>query len=696
MASRWSLQRKSKRKVAEYSGVNNVNLHYTFSEIDDDSRSTGSISHLKKCRNLQNITDTSAANSSSDSGSQRESSDEKVDQSCEREDRLEQEVSTPDESSEEIEDKNSDDGDSTTQELLCSWSVNHNISHVALKDLLWILRERYDSKLPVDPRTLCRTPASISHDIDKICGGEYYHFGLKTALQEFLNLASEKEISNIPSTLQLKVNCDGIPLYKSSSKQFWPILIQFCDEVKVLSDVYIVGIFSGDYKPTNIHEYLKKFIADVQEVKNGYIFLGRTYFLKIHCFICDAPARQFLKCIVSHNAYSGCERCTQQGKYLNSVTFPEINATLRTDDDFIREKDSDHHKSVSPLTLLNIGMVTQFVLDPMHLLYLGVMRKLLHLWLKGPLNIRIGSTCKTLISKTLEEISVYMPDEFSRKPRSLDFLERFKATEFRSFVLYTGPVCLADNIDSTIYKNFLLFSVAVTLMCGNNAIDNVSKAQKLLIAFVKHFSELYGPANLVYNVHNLIHIPDDVAKYGSLDKFSAFPFENHLGLMKKMLRKPNCALTQIVKRLYERKSRKTLPSAPKYPILRQQHCQGPVVGPLPSKQYKEIVFEDFCIKTNTANQGVIIRPNHIGRVLNIVKYDDDSDIVIVYKYYSKYEALYSYPVSSCTLGIFLVSDLGSELKSCNLKDVLCKYILFPFRNGTAAFPVFHTDQSSVT
>lgn len=115
-------------------------------------------------------------------------------------------------------------------------------------------------------------------------------------------MASEKEISNIPSTLQSKVNCDGIPLYKSSSKQFWPILIQFCDEVKVLSDVYIVGIFSGDYKPTNIHEYLKKFIADVQEVKNGYILLGRTYFLKIHCFICDAPARQFLKCIVSHNA----------------------------------------------------------------------------------------------------------------------------------------------------------------------------------------------------------------------------------------------------------------------------------------------------------------------------------------------------------------------------------------------------------
>lgn len=132
---------------------------------------------------------------------------------------------------------------------------------------------------------------------------------------------------------------------------------------------------------------MKKFIAD--SIKNGYIFQDKKYF-KIYCFICDAPARQFLKSFVSHNSYSGCECCTQHGEYLKSKTFPLIEATLRNDD-------CDHHRSVSPLTVLKIGIVTQFVLDPMHLLYLGVMRKLLYLWLKGPLNGCIGSTCKKLI-----------------------------------------------------------------------------------------------------------------------------------------------------------------------------------------------------------------------------------------------------------------------------------------------------------
>lgn len=63
-----------------------------------------------------------------------------------------------------------------------------------------------------------------------------------------------------------------------------------------------------------------------------------------------------------------------------------------------------------------------------------------------------------------------------------------------------------------------------------------------------------------------------------------------------MLRKPNCALTQIVKRMYEHESRKLVSPAPEYSILRQQHCQGPVVGPFPDKQFKEIVLRTIVLK----------------------------------------------------------------------------------------------------
>lgn len=57
-------------------------------------------------------------------------------------------------------------------------------------------------------------------------------------------------------------------------------------------------------------------------------------------------------------------------------------------------------------------------------------------------------------------------------------------------------------------------------------------ANESLRYFVKHFSRLYGESNLTYNVHNLLHLVDDCRKFGTLDSFSAFPFENFLGHMK--------------------------------------------------------------------------------------------------------------------------------------------------------------------
>lgn len=578
-------------------------------------------------------------------------------------------------------------GKQSPQVLLRNWALSHEITHSALKELLDILRSNYDDTLPVDPRTLCKTPVGLSHHIEKLGGGDYYHFGLRYVIQQFLENSPGSVISSLQSEIQFNVNCDGIPLHKSSSKQFWPILIQFCSETKSLSDPYVVGIFYGNSKPNGIHGYLKKFIEELEELQNGYEYLGTTYFIKVRCFICDAPARQFLKCIISHNGHSGCERCSQHGKYMQSMTFPEHDASLRTDADLLTVTDTSHQKAISPLSALRIGMVTQFVLDPMHLLYLGVMRKLFNLWLKGPLPVRIGSNSKQLISEKLQDLSPYMPREFCRKLRSLDDLDRYKATELRTFLLYSGPVCLKNNVHHNIYRNFLLLSAAVTLLSQNNARENAERARQLLKAFVNHFSEMYGPKYLVYNVHNLIHLPDDVIRYGSLETFSAFPFENHLGLIKRLLRKPNFALSQVINRITERNSLTVQPSKMKFPVLKQQHALGPLLNESPNQQYKELILENFCIRTNVSDQGVMVN-NHIGRVQNIVKYEND--LVIVYKEYRKHTDLYKYPVLSGTLGIFAVSNLSDILKSCSVTKIQSKYILLPGRYDTAAFPLLHT------
>lgn len=55
------------------------------------------------------------------------------------------------------------------------------------------------------------------------------------------------------------------------------------------------------------------------------------------------------------------------------MTFPETNASFRTDQSFAQQLDEDHHLNTSPLSRTFIGMVSQSPLDYMHLVCFGVM-----------------------------------------------------------------------------------------------------------------------------------------------------------------------------------------------------------------------------------------------------------------------------------------------------------------------------------
>jgi len=60
--------------------------------------------------------------------------------------------------------------------------------------------------------------------------------------------------------------------------------------------------------------------------------INRQFYVSIKAFICDRPARAFLKCIIGHGGYFACERCPVQGKRKYGRTiYPITNNELRTD-----------------------------------------------------------------------------------------------------------------------------------------------------------------------------------------------------------------------------------------------------------------------------------------------------------------------------------------------------------------------------
>lgn len=57
-----------------------------------------------------------------------------------------------------------------------------------------------------------------------------------------------------------------------------------------------IGIFLGKTKPTDINEYLTPFVNEaIPLLQNGFSVNGHIISIKIRCFICDSPARAFVK-----------------------------------------------------------------------------------------------------------------------------------------------------------------------------------------------------------------------------------------------------------------------------------------------------------------------------------------------------------------------------------------------------------------
>lgn len=576
---------------------------------------------------------------------------------------------------------------------LAKWAVESKIPHNTISSLLEILQE-YHPSLPKCARALLNTPRH--HEIKQVAGGSFYYFGVEFSLFKILSHLDTAAFSSGEPYISLQINIDGLPLFKSSNCQFWPILGRVSHPLQ--SEPFIIALYCGNHKPGNISEYLHDFVDEIKCIFENGVKVGEDT-VKVHLssFICDAPARSFVKQIKGHNSYYGCEKCSQKGVWMGKVTFPSVNAPLRTDSGFKSMAYEEHHIARSPLTDVGIGMVSQFPYDYMHMVCLGVMRKLIGLWVRGPVgnNCRVGGKVILEISNELLQFWKFLPSEFPRKCRTLAEVDRWKANEYRQFLLYSGPVALKNKLPDDKYKNFLDFFVGIYCLASPFFCKtHYQYAQELLCIFVQDFGKIYGSDMLVYNVHGLSHLAADVANFGPLDNFSAFPFENFLGKLKAMLRKPTHPIQQVVSRLHEEMNI-YLPNESKTKVGVQAPEYEHVNGPLPENgdyiQFKKITHKTLKFSVHSGDNCVKVG-SRIGLLRNILKRkdaDNGSHILIVFEHFSSISAFFTSPLSSSDLGIYKVAHLAGKLDVVPISEISCKYVMLPYQNGYVVIPVIH-------
>jgi hypothetical protein len=262
-----------------------------------------------------------------------------------------------------------------------------------------------------------------------------------------------------------------------------------------------------------------------------------------------------------------------------------------------------------------------------------------------------------------------MPSEFARQPRTLLELERWKATEFRQFLLYTGPIVLRNVVKSSIYTHFLMLSIAVSIML--NASDEkrnslMAYAKQLIDRFIEYCPMLYGSTFTVYNIHNLKHLHEDCVNHQcSLNDISAFPFENYRHQLKKKVKNSRNPIAQVVKRTIE------------YEQAQSTRKMGPSRF---SKMHISSKVKDRCFILNDGCIAIVKEVRSSNEILCDV-FNETASV-----------DFYKEPCSSKLLGISFLPSLthGAKLTRILLRDNSHrKACCLPYKSGHVIMPLLH-------
>ncbi|CAI6363897.1 unnamed protein product [Macrosiphum euphorbiae] len=259
------------------------------------------------------------------------------------------------------------------------------------------------------------------------------------------------------------------------------------------------------------------------------------------------------------------------------------------------------------------------------------------------------------------------------------------------FVFWLNIV-LKGKLNNQFYSHFkLLVSALRILVCDNLCQIHNQLAETFLKEFVSQYSILYGPHNVSYNVHNLVHLPMFVKIHGSLDNFSCFKYENYLQEIKKSIKSAKYPLPEITNRIIE-KQKHCL--SEKYqisnPVTVGKEVSIKIVSPyvsLADKIYEKITLQDLNITINTSkikDKYVMLKNQNIVVVRHIMKRQNEFEFKIIVQKFFNCLNFYFSPTPSSNLETFNINTaLLSDEFIISVTEVKYKCFFVPISNETA-------------
>lgn len=122
--------------------------------------------------------------------------------------------------------------------------------------------------------------------------------------------------------------------------------------------------------------------------------------------------------------------------------------------------------------------------------------------------------------------------------------------------------------------------------------------------------------------------------------------------------------------------------------LENEHMDGSVPESFSRqvRQYKVLVSDDVVVKVKERDCCIKIE-NKLVLVQNIV--EDKGVVYIVANEYKQVEHFFTYPIDSRELGIYVVPNLSTNIKSFMIRNKPQKFVRLPFQNRFVVVPLLH-------
>lgn len=201
-------------------------------------------------------------------------------------------------------------------------------------------------------------------------------------------------------------------------------------------------------------------------------------------------------------------------------------------------------KGMSVLSKLpDFDCVWGFPFDYMHTILLGVARQL---W--NELSSKFLTVAeKKEINKRL--LDIHPPNEIHRVPRVLTKKQAWKATEWRSWLLFYSVPILTDILKQELLNSYKLLVRSVQkLLSSDISKDDLLTCEVDLVQFIYDCQKFYGNSFMTYNLHCVRHMVQSVRENGPLSCTSAYAFENNIYNLKKKVTSPKGVLNQMTYR----------------------------------------------------------------------------------------------------------------------------------------------------